>query len=124
LPPQFLNGRSKSSLPQSPKAGATSSAFLRFIKAMSGVRLVPKADEGCARSIVSSSSSAPVSARELNPSDQAGEHPSPGPHGEESFPKKISECGDVPKGVLAVVEGKAMSIANEFSEMRRQKDAN
>jgi len=30
----------------------------------------------------------------------------------------------VPKGVQAVVEGKATSIADEFSEIRRQKDAN
>ena len=47
-----------------------------------------------------------------------------GPHGEGKLSKKSIECGDVPKGVLAVAEGKATSIANEFSEMRRQKDAN
>ena len=47
-----------------------------------------------------------------------------GPHGEGKLSKKSIECGDVPKGVLAVVEGKATSIADEFSEIRRQKDAN
>jgi hypothetical protein len=44
--------------------------------------------------------------------------------GGKNFPKKNIECGDVPKGVQAVVEGKATSIADEFSEIRRQKDAN